>query len=161
MSLDKIRAWVASQGRTDVTAGRSERELAVLQRVARITMDLDGVVLFQGAKAGKGGEQHDLAFGRRMPGRKTPVVFCGVLFKPASGPWFRRTDISGPDCVRLCVKTTSEAAKRSAWAEKVREDDGLKPDTEWRFVEITPDMDLAGDPLQDLIEDAYYQVAGI
>lgn len=161
MSLDKIRAWIAAQGRTDVTAGRSERELAVLNRIARIALDLDGVVLHQGAKAGKGGEQHDVDFGRRMPGRKTPVLFCGVLFRPTSPPWYRKTDMAGPDCVRVCLRTTAEAAKRSPWAAHVREDDGIKADPEWRFVEIAPDMDIAGEVIQDLIEDAYFQVAGI
>ena len=161
MSLDKIRSWVATAGRVDVTKDRSERELAVLQRIARIALDLDGVVLHQGAKATKGGEQHDLDFARRMPGRKTPVPFAGVLFKPKDGPWYRRNDVAEADAVRLYLRTTEAAAKASAWGERFVADDGLKSDPEWRYVEIPPSLDIAGDELLDLIEDAYYQVAGI
>lgn len=163
MSLDKIRNWVQTQGgRVDVTQGRSERELAVLQRISRIALDLDGVVLHQGAKAGKGGEQHDLSFARRMPGRKTPVAFAGVLFKPAQGaPWLRRNDIKEADTVRLYLRTTEPAAKASPWGERFVNDDGLKSDPEWRYVDIPAGMDVSGEELLNLIEDAYYQVAGI
>jgi hypothetical protein len=162
LSLDKIRSWVQTSGRVDVTQGRSERELAVLQRISRIALDLDGVVLHQGAKAGKGGEQHDLDFARRMPERKTPIVFCGVIFKPAQGaPFFRRNDIKEPDTVRLYLRTTEAASKASAWGERFVNDDGLKSDPEWRYVDIPPSLEITGDELLDLIEDAYYQVAGI
>jgi hypothetical protein len=162
LSLDKIRAWVQSSGRTDVTKDRSERELAVVQRIARIALDLDGVVLHQGAKAGKGGEQHDLDFARRMPNRKTPVPFAGILLKPPAGTILaRRNDFASPDAVRLYLRTTEAAAKASAWGEKFVHDDGLKSDPEWRYVEIPAAQDLSDDTLLDLIEDAYYQVAGI
>jgi hypothetical protein len=159
--LDKIRQWVATQGRFDVTKDRSERELAVLGKAARIALDLDGVVLFQGAKAGKGGEQHDLSFARKMPNRKTPVLFCGVVLKPASGPWYRRNDFAEPDSVRVYLRTTEAAAKASAWGERIQADDGLKSDPEWRYIEIPPSLDLGGEELLNLIEDAYYQVAGM
>lgn len=161
MSLDKIRNWVSTQGRVDVTKDRTDRELAVIRRVASIALDLDGVVLHQGAKAGKGGEQHDLDFARRMPSRKTPVLFCGIALKPASGPWMRRVDIAEPETVRLYLRTTEAAAKASAWADRIHPDDGLKSDAEWRFLDIPPSLDIAGDELLDMIEDAYYQVAGI
>lgn len=161
MSLDKIRSWAQTLGRVDVAEGRSERELAVLARVAKIGLDLDGVVLHQGAKVGKGGEQHDLDFARRMPTRKTPVLFAGLMFKPRSGPWMRRNDITATDAVRLYLRTTEAAAKASPWAERFVNDDGLKSDPEWRYVEIPPSLDIGGDELLDLMEDAYYQVAGI
>lgn len=162
MSLDKIRSWVQTDGRFDLTKDRTERELAVIQRIARIALDLDGVVLHQGAKAGKGGEQHDLDFARRMPARKTPVLFAGILLKPPAGTILaRRNDFAAPEAVRLYLRTTEAAAKASAWAERFVNDDGLKSDPEWRYVEIPPSLDLAGDALLDLIEDAYYQVAGI
>lgn len=162
LSVDKIRAWAATQGRVDITKDRSERELAVLQRVSRIALDLDGVVLHQGAKAGKGGEQHDLDFARRMPARKTPVLFCGVSFRPAEGtPWLRRNDIAPGGSVRLYLRTTEAASKASPWGERFCSDDGLKPDPEWRYVEIPASLAIDGDELMDLIEDSYYQVAGI
>jgi hypothetical protein len=161
VSLDKIRQWIATQGRVDVTKDRTERELAVLARVARIALDLDGVVLFQGAKAGRGGEQHDLGFARKMPSRKTPVLFAGVILKPASGTFARRVDIAEPETVRLYLRTTEAAGKASAWAERIHPDDGLKSDPEWRFLDIPPSLDVGGDELLNLIEDAYYQVAGM
>lgn len=162
MSLDKIRNWIQTQGRFDLTKDRSERELAVIDRVARIALDLDGVVAFQGAKAGKGGEQHDLNFARRMPGRKTPVLFCGLLMKPAAGaPWLRRNDTKTADTVRLYLRTTEAAGAASPWAAKFVNDDGLKSDPEWRYVEIGPADDMSGDTLLNMIEDAYYQVGGI
>jgi hypothetical protein len=161
LSLDKIRSWVQTTGRFDPTKNRSERELKVIDRVARIALDLDGVVLHQGAKAGKGGEQHDINFARRMPSRKTPVLFAGLLLKPASGPWFRRSDLAEADSVRLYLRTTEAAAKASPWGERFLNDDGLKSDAEWRYVTIPPTLDIQDDVLLDLIEDAYYQVAGI
>ena len=162
MSLDKLRAWVEKTGRVDITKDRTERALHVLERITRIALDLEGVVLHQGAKAGKGGEQHDLDFARRMPSRKTPVPFCGVLLKPKAGePWYRRNDIADENSVRLYLQTTEAAAKASPWAERFVNDDGLKSDPAWRYVEITPHVDVSGDALLDLIEDAYYQVAGI
>lgn len=161
MSLDKIRNWVTTSGRVDVTKDRSDRELAVLDAVTRIALDLDGVVLHQGAKAGKGAEQHDLNFARKMEGRKTPVLFCGVLFKPKDGPWFRRVDIGTPDAVRVYLRTTESAGKASPWAERIHPDDGLKSDPDWRYLEIPPGLELSGEELRNLIEDAYFQVAGM
>ena len=162
MSLDKIRSWIETSGRFDLTKERSERELAVIDRVARIALDLDGVVAFQGAKAGKGGDQHDLNFARRLPTRKTPVIFCGLLLKPAAGaPWYRRNDIQTEGSVRVYLRTTEAAAGASDWAAKVVNDDGLKSDPEWRYVEIAPADEIGGEELLNLIEDAYYQVGGI
>jgi hypothetical protein len=161
LSLDKIRAWVPTEGRFDLTKDRTERELAVVDRVARIALDLDGVVLHQGAKAGKGGEQHDLDFARRMPSRKTPVPFCGVVMHPKGGPFLRRSDMAEPETVRVYLRTTEAAGAASAWGDRVQGDDGLKSDPEWRFLDVPPSLDIGGDELLDLIEDAYYQVAGI
>lgn len=161
LSLDKIRNWVATTGRVDVTKDRTDRELAVLKAVTEIALDLDGVVLHQGAKAGKGGEQHDLNFARRMEGRKTPVLFCGVLFRPRDKTWFRRQDITTVDAVRVYLRTTEAAGKASPWAERIHSDDGLKSDPEWRYLEIPPGLDMGGEELRNLIEDAYFQVAGM
>jgi len=161
LSLEKIRTWMTTVGRTDVTAGRSERELAVFAKVCRIAMDLDGVVPHQGARAAKGGEQHDLDFGRRVPTRKTPVIFCGLCFKPAEGPWMRRNDFAEPESVRVYVRLTPEGVRRSPWADRIKDDDGLKPEEGWRYVEIPPSLDISGDALLDLIEDAYFEAGGI
>lgn len=161
MSLEKIRRWMTTQGRTDVTVGRSDRELAVVGKIARIAMDLDGVVPHQGAKASKGGEQHDIAFGRRVPQRKTPVIFAGVCLKPTEGPWYRRSDFAAPESVRLYVRLTPEGVRRSPWAATIKDDDGLKPEEGWRFVEIGPATSIEGDELLDLIEDAYFEAGGI
>ena len=45
MSLEKIKVWIASDGRLDVTEGRGPRELEALDRFCRIALDLDGVEL--------------------------------------------------------------------------------------------------------------------
>ena len=161
MSLEKIRTWMTTQGRTDVAAGRSERELTVLGKVCRIAMDLDGVVPHQGARAAKGGEQHDLDFGRKVPQRKTPVIFAGVCMKPAEGPWMRRNDFAEPESVRVYLRLSGPGVRRSAWAERIKDDDGLKPEEGWRYVEIPPSLDLSGEELLNLIEDAYFEAGGI
>jgi len=101
VSLAKIQAWVAKDGRSDPSKDRSPRELAVLDKFCRIAMDLQEVVPFQGAKAGKGGSHHDIGFGRMVKGRKTPVIFCGILFKPKGGQFERRNDIKADDTVRI------------------------------------------------------------
>jgi hypothetical protein len=161
LSLAKIQAWAAKDGRLDPSADRSPRELQVLDRFCRIAMDLSEVVPHQGAKAGKGGAHHDLDFGRMVKGRKTPVVFAGILFKPKSGLFERRNDITTPDAVRIYLKISAAGAARSPWKDWIHDDDGLKPETEWRYVEIPPQAELAGDELLDLVEDAYFEVVGI
>ncbi len=161
MSLAKIQAWLGRDGRIDVSKDRSPRELEVLDRFCRIAMDLAEVVPHQGAKAGKGGEQHDLDFGRMVKGRKTPVVFCGILFKPHGGQWARRNDITVPDTVRIYLRLSEPGGNRTPWKDWVHPDDGLKPETEWRYVEIPPEAGLAGDELLNLVEDAYFEVVGI
>src|SRR6185503_8304735 len=102
-------------------------------------MDLAEVVPHQGARAGKGGEQHDLQFGRMVKGRKTPVLFCGLLFKSKGGQWMRRNDITTDDTVRVYLRLSEAGGNRGAWKPYVHPDDGLKPETEWRYVEIPPD----------------------
>ena len=161
MSLDKIRHWIATQGRVDFTKDRSERELEVLRRIFRIVMDLDGVSPHQGAKAGKGAEQHDLDFGRRMETRKTPLLFCGVLLSQREGGWMRRSDLGGPEHVRIYVRLTPEGVRRSAWSDRIKDDDSLKSDPDWRYIEIPPVLPIAGDEILDLIEDAHLEASGL
>jgi hypothetical protein len=160
VSLAKIQAWVAKDGRADPSKDRSARELEVLDRFCRITMDLSEVVPHQGARAGKGGAHHDLDFGRMVPNRKTPVVFCGILFKPKSGHFERRKDIP-EGSVRIYLRISEAGGARTPWKDWVHEDDGLKPEPEWRYVEIPPEAHLAGDELLNLVEDAYFEVVGI
>jgi hypothetical protein len=161
LSLAKIQAWAAKDGRVDPTKDRSPRELEVLDKFSRIALDLSEVVPFQGAKAGKGGAHHDLAFGRMVKGRKTPVVFCGILFKPKSGQFERRNDIVTPDAVRVYLRLSAAGGARTPWKDWVHDDDSLKPDPEWRYVEIPPTADLGGEELLNMIEDAYFEVVGI
>ena len=161
MSLDKARAWMRTEGRCDIAEGRSAREHEVLDRICRIALDLDGVVLHQGAKAGQSGEQPDLMFGRTVTGRKTPILFAGVVLRPTGEEWSRRSDRPEADCVRLHLKLSEAGANRSEWAYMFNEDDGLKADAEWRWVEINDRMDVSGDELLDLLEDAYFEVVGI
>ena len=161
LSLAKVRDWIARKGRLDVAEGRSVRELAFLDRVCSIAMDLDGVVPHQGAKVGKGGEHHDMSFGRMLKVRKTPVLFCGALLPPKDGKWTRRSDPPAADTVRLYLKISEAGGNRSPWSDMVSEDDSFKPNEEWRYVEIPDRVDLDGDELLDLIEDAYFEVVGI
>jgi len=161
MSLEKARAWMREHGRLDIAEGRSAREIEVLDRVARIAMDLDGVVLHQGAKTGKGGEQHDLSFGRTREGRKTPILFAGVLLRPTDGNWYRKSDPIEEDAVRVYLKLSEAGVARSPWLDLAHEDDGIKPDGDWRYVEIPARVDVDGDELLDLLEDAYFEVDGI
>jgi hypothetical protein len=89
-------------------------------------------------------------------------VFCGVLFKPAPGQqWMRRNVITAPDTVRVYLRLSEAGGNRSPWKSHVHADDGLKPEPEWRYVEIPPDLSVAGDELLDLVEDAYFEVVGI
>ena len=150
-----------TEGRRDIAEGRSAREIEVLDRICRIALDLDGVVPHQGAKVGKGGEQHDLSFGRMLPNRKTPVMFCGVLCRPADGQWTRRSDLPEADSVRLYLKLSEAGMNRSEWSYLACPDDGLKADPEWRYVEIPERMDVSGEEILDLIEDAWFEVVGI
>jgi hypothetical protein len=161
LSLAKIQAWVAKEGRFDPSKDRSPRELEALDRFCRIAMDLSEVVPFQGAKAGKGGAHHDLGFGRMVKGRKTPVVFCGILFKPKTGVLERRNDFRAADAVRVYLRISEAGGARTSWKEWVHPDDGLKPEPEWRYVEIPPEASLAGEELLNLMEDAYFEVVGI
>ena len=161
MSLAKIQAWAAKDGRVDPTKDRSPRELEVLDKFCRIALDLQEVVPHQGAKAGKGGAHHDLDFGRMVKGRKTPVVFCGILFKVKSGHFERRNDIHAIDTVRIYLKLSAAGGQRGPWKDWVHDDDGLKPEPEWRYLEIPPDASLAGDEILNLVEDAYFEVVGI
>ena len=160
MSLTKIQAWLAANGRLDVTKDRSPRELEVLDKFCRLALDLSEVVPHQGAKVGKGGEQHDLNFGRTVKERKTPVIFAGVLFKPKSGLFARRIDIL-PDAVRVYLRLSEAGGARTPWKDWVKPDDGLKPEPEWRYLEIPPTADLSGDELLNMLEDAYFEVVGI
>jgi hypothetical protein len=161
LSLAKIQSWVAKDGRHDPSKERSPRELEVLDKFCRIAMDLSEVVPHQQARAGKGGAHHDLQFGRMVKGRKTPVVFCGILFKPKSGQFERRNDIATADAVRVYLKLSAAGGARGPWKDWVHDDDGLKPEPEWRYVEIPPEANLAGDELLNLLEDAYFEVVGI
>jgi hypothetical protein len=161
VSLDKARVWMKSQGRRDISEGRSARELEVLDRICRIALDLDGVMLHQGAKAGIAGEQPDLMFGRKVKGRKTPILFAGVVLKPKGDQWMRRSDPPETDAVRLHLKISEAGANRSEWGYLFAEDDGLKSDAEWRWCEISERMDVSGDELLDLLEDAFFEVVGI
>jgi hypothetical protein len=161
LSLAKIQAWAAKDGRVDPTKDRSPRELEVLDKFCRIAMDLSEVVPHQGAKAGKGGAHHDLDFGRMVKGRKTPIVFAGIVFKPRTGHFERRNDINTPDAVRIYLRLSEAGGKRGPWRDWVHDDDGLKPEPEWRYVEIPPDASLAGEELLNLVEDAYFEVVGI
>jgi hypothetical protein len=161
LSFAKIQTWIAKEGRFDPSKDRSSRELEVLDKFCRIAMDLSEVVPHQGAKAGKGGAHHDLQFGRMVKGRKTPVVFCGILLKPASGLFERRNDMKTPDAVRIYLRLSVAGGQRTPWKDWVHDDDGLKPEPEWRYVEIPPEASLAGDELLNLLEDAYFEVVGI
>ncbi len=160
MSLEKARAWMRSEGRRDIAEGRSAREIEVLDRICRIALDLDGVVLHQGAKAGVAGEQPDLMFGRRKEGRKTPVLFAGVTLRPTGAEWFRRSPRPDPDVVRLHVRITEVGANRSELAYLVQNDDAPKPDPEWRWIDVPDTLDVSGDELLDLIEDSYLEAGG-
>lgn len=161
MSLTTLKTWIPQHGRLDVTEGRSARELEVLDRFCSIAMDLDGVVAHQGAKVGKGGEHYDIDFGRMLKGRKTPVIFCGLLLPAPSEGWTRRSEPPAPDTVRLYVRLSPAGCERSPWALMVHEDDSLKPDEAWRYFEIPDRVDVQGDEMLDLIEDAYFEVVGI
>lgn len=161
MSLEKAKAWMRTEGRRDIAEGRSARELEVLDRICRIALDLDGVQLHQGAKAGQAGEQPDLMFGRSVQGRKTPVLFAGVFLRPEGNLWLRRSDQPEADTVRLQLKISEAGATRSEWGYLFHEDDGLKADAEWRWLDIGDRIDVAGDELLDLLEDAYFEVVGI
>jgi hypothetical protein len=161
LSLAKIQAWASKEGRFDPSKDRSPRELEVLDKFCRIAMDLQEVVPFQGAKAGRGGSHHDLGFGRMVKGRKTPIVFCGILFKPKSGQFERRNDIPSPDTVRIYLRLSEAGGARGPWKDWVHPDDGLKPEPEWRYLEIPPDASLAGEEMLNLIEDAFFEVVGI
>lgn len=161
MSLVKARAWMVEHGRVDIGKGRSAREHEVLDRITRIALDLDGVVLHQGAKAGKGAEQHDLSFGRKREGRKTPIIFAGVLLRPTNGEWHRRSDAMEEDMVRIYVKLSEAGINRSPWVDLAHEDDAIKADAEWRYVDIPARVDVSGEELLDLLEDSYFEVEGI
>jgi len=161
VSLRKGKEWMQVHGRVDAAEGRTPRELEVLDRVLSIVLDLDGVVLHQGAKVGQGGEQHDLSFGRKKAERKTPIIFGGVLLRPTGTTWVRRSDAPETDVVRVYLKISEAAAAASDWADLIQEDDALKPDGEWRYLEIAERIDISGDELLDLIEDAYFAVVGI
>ncbi len=161
VSLDKARAWMRSKGRRDIAEGRSARELEVLDRICRIALDLDGVVLHQGAKAGISGEQPDLMFGRKVESRKTPILFAGVILRPKGDEWMRRSDRPESDGVRLHLKLSEAGANRSDWADLFHEDDAVKADAEWRWLEIAERIDVSGDELLDLLEDAFFEVVGI
>ena len=161
MSLEKARAWMRSEGRRDVAEGRSARVLAVLDHICRIALDLDGVALHQGAKAGVAGEQPDLMFGRAVEGRKTPVLFAGVTLRPDGEFWMRRSARPDADAVRLHLKISEAGAHRSDWADMFQEDDGPKTDPEWRWIEIAERIDVSGDELLNLLEDTYFEVVGI
>ena len=125
-------------------------------------MDLIDVVPHQGAKVGKGGEHYDLEFGRTLKTRKTPVMFAGILFRStAPGPWVRRNDMKVPDEVRIYLRLSPAGSARSPWKERFHDDDALKADPAWRYVEIPPDQSLAGEEMLDLLEDAYFEVVGI
>jgi len=152
-----------SDGRRDIAEGRSAREIEVLDRICRIALDLDGVVLHQGAKAGLAGEQPDLMFGRMVPQRKTPILFAGVILRPQSTdePWQRRSAVPEADTVRLHLKLTEAAMNRSDWVDLFHDDDAPKQDAEWRYLEIPDRLDVSGDELLDLLEDAYFEVVGI
>ncbi len=161
MSLEKARNWMLSKGRRDIAKGRSARELEVLDRFCRIGLDLDGVMLHQGAKAGRGGEQPDLMLGRKKPERKTPILFAAIVLRPAEPEWARRTPVPEKDAVRIYLKLNETGAARSDWADLFQDDDSVKPDSEWRFIELADRIDITGDELLDLIEDAYFEVVGI
>ena len=150
-----------TEGRCDIAEGRSARELEVLDRICRIALDLDGVVLPQGAKAATNGEQPDLMFGRKKDDRKTPVLFAGVYLRPTGDEWARRSDMPEAGAVRLSLKISEPGASRSDWGYLFQDDDGLKADAEWRWIEIAENMDVSGDELLDLLEDAYFEVVGI
>jgi hypothetical protein len=161
VSLEKARNWIQTEGRRDIAKGRSPRELEVLDRICRIGLDLDGVMLHQGAKAGRGGEQPDLMFGRKKQERKTPILFCGIVLRPKESVWARRTPVPEADTVRLYLKLNEAGANRSEWGYMFQDDDSVKPDAEWRFIELNDRMDISGDEILDLIEDAYFEVVGI
>jgi hypothetical protein len=150
-----------TKGRRDIAEGRSARELEVLDRICRIALDLDGVMLHQGAKAGTTGEQPDLMFGRKVPNRKTPILFAGVVLRPKGNDWHRRSDRPEADAVRLHLKISEAGAARSEWGYLFQEDDGVKTDAEWRWCEIADRMDVSGDELLDLLEDSFFEVVGI
>ena len=162
MSLAKVIDWMRTDGRLDITEGRSQRELAVLDRICRVVMDLDAVVPHQGARVGKGGEQLDLQFGRMLPSRKTPVLFCGVLLQARGDDlWQRRDPSPERDTVRLYLRISEVGMARSPWSYMASGDDSPKPDPEWRYVEIPDRVELDGEEILDLIEDAYFEVVGI
>jgi len=119
------------------------------------------VVLHQGAKAGVAGEQPDLAFGRTVKGRKTPILFAGVVLRPTGDEWMRRSDLPEKDAVRLHLKLSEAGVNRSEWSYLFQDDDALKADPEWRWMEISDRMDVSGDEVLDLLEDAYFEVVGI
>ncbi len=161
MSLAKVRAWIEKNGRYDIGKGRSERELAVLDRFCRIALDLQNVVPHQGAKAGKGGEQCDLYFGRLVETRKTPILFCGVILAQPGKDWYRKGDPLTDGTARIYLKLSEAGGARSDWADMVHDDDAATPDKEWRYLELPERVPVDGDELLDLVEDAYFEVAGI
>ena len=161
MSLEKARTWIREHGRRDIADGRSAREQQGLQRNTRIAPDLDGVVLHQGAKAGLNGAQHDLTFGRKRDGRKTPIPFAGVLLRPKGDGWERRSDKPDVDDVRPYVQLSEAGINRSPWVDMAHDDDAIKADAEWRYVHIPARVDVSGEELLDLLEDSYFEVEGI
>ncbi len=161
VSLEKAKAWMLTHGRRDVTENLSARERQVFDRITRIVLDLDGVVLLQAAKAGRGGEAYSLSWGRKKDGRKTPILFGGVLLKPKGKEWPRRSDAPETDEVRLYLKLSEAGGNRSPWADLVAEDDAIKADAEWRWLKIPERVDVDGEEILDLIEDAYFEVVGI
>ena len=63
--------------------------------------------------------------------------------------------------LKVYLKPNETGANRSDWADLFQEDDSVKPDAEWRFIELPDRIDVAGDELLDLVEDAYFEVVGI
>ena len=100
-------------------------------------------------------------FGRMVKGRKTPILFAGVILRPTGDEWMRRSDRPEKDAVRLHLKLSEAGVNRSEWSYLFQEDDALKADAEWRWAEIADRIDVSGDELLDLLEDAYFEVVGI
>ena len=89
------------------------------------------------------------------------MVFCGILFKPRAGHFERRNDIKTENAVRIYMKLSEAGGQRTAWKGWVHNDDGLKPEPEWRYVEIPPEAALAGEELLNMMEDSYFEVVGL
>lgn len=156
-----MQAWMREHGRMDVTQGRSERELEVFDKFCRAALANDSVEPKQGAKVGKGGEHHDLQFARRIRDRKTPIPFCGILFRSQDDSWNRKSDPMPEGSVRIYVKTSAAACEMSDWADMCSNDDALKADKDWHYFEIPERVPLDGEEIEDLVDDAYYAVVGI